>query len=539
MAASGAKVLQLRSVEYARTHGVRIHCRSCFEDGPGTVVVGEEETMEHPLVTAVTHSTDEARITLIGVPDRPGAAALDLRGAGRRRRATSTRSSRTSRLAEARRRGLLHRPSEDLRAAERALEPGRPRARRHAMVDRRDREGLDRRRRHASPPRRRGPCLRDARRRGDQHRDDLDLADQDLLRDRAESVPRPCARSTALSSSARAASSPTRDPGERATRVSRSSARPAPSGTTMLAMLRERALPSFRARPVRLRALGGAVRRGPHRPRAHRRDGHRRLRHRALLRRGRAPRDWAPRFVEHGAIVIDNSSCWRMIPRCHSSSPRSIPRRSRPTKGSSPTRTARRCRRSSCSSRSRTRPAGANRVHLLSIDIGHRRRAIEELKDQASAILAGNEPPKPEIYPHQIAFNVLPQVETFKDGDDYTTEERKVIAESRKILGLPGLRITATCARVPVINCHSEALNVETLVDLSPDECRALLGRAPGVIVVDDHTRAAIRSPPRPPDTTRSSSGGSVATIQTPHAQPLDRRRQPAQGRGDERRTDR
>ena len=75
MAASGAKVLQLRSVEYARTHGVRIHCRSSFDDGPGTVVVGEEETVEHPLITAVTHSTEEARITLVGVPDRPGAAA--------------------------------------------------------------------------------------------------------------------------------------------------------------------------------------------------------------------------------------------------------------------------------------------------------------------------------------------------------------------------------------------------------------------------------------------------------------------------------
>jgi len=75
MAASGAKVLQLRSVEYARTHGVRIHCRSSFDSTPGTFVLGEDETMEHPLITAVTHSTDEARITLIGVPDRPGAAA--------------------------------------------------------------------------------------------------------------------------------------------------------------------------------------------------------------------------------------------------------------------------------------------------------------------------------------------------------------------------------------------------------------------------------------------------------------------------------
>jgi aspartate kinase len=74
MSASGAGVLQLRSVEYARTHGVRIHCRSSFDDTPGTIVVSEQETMEHPLITAVTHSTGEARVTLQGVPDTPGAA---------------------------------------------------------------------------------------------------------------------------------------------------------------------------------------------------------------------------------------------------------------------------------------------------------------------------------------------------------------------------------------------------------------------------------------------------------------------------------
>jgi aspartate kinase len=75
MAASGAGVLQLRSVEYARNHGVRIHCRSSFEDAPGTVVLAEGETMEQPLITAVTHSTAEARVTLVDVPDEPGAAA--------------------------------------------------------------------------------------------------------------------------------------------------------------------------------------------------------------------------------------------------------------------------------------------------------------------------------------------------------------------------------------------------------------------------------------------------------------------------------
>jgi aspartate kinase len=74
MSASGAGVLQLRSVEYARTHAVRIHCRSSFTEEPGTFVVGEEETMERPLITAVTHSTDEARLTLLGVPDHPGIA---------------------------------------------------------------------------------------------------------------------------------------------------------------------------------------------------------------------------------------------------------------------------------------------------------------------------------------------------------------------------------------------------------------------------------------------------------------------------------
>jgi aspartate kinase len=74
MASSGAKVLQLRAVEYARNHDVRIHCRSSASEAPGTLVLSEQETMERPLVTAVTHSTDEARVTLTGVPDEPGVA---------------------------------------------------------------------------------------------------------------------------------------------------------------------------------------------------------------------------------------------------------------------------------------------------------------------------------------------------------------------------------------------------------------------------------------------------------------------------------
>jgi aspartate kinase len=123
MAASGAKVLQLRSVEYARTHGVRIHCRSSFEDAPGTVVLGEDETMEHPLITAVTHSNEEARITLLGVPDRPGAAAA-IFGALAEANCNVDTIIQNEPLEEGRDAEVSFTiASEDLPAAERALEP--------------------------------------------------------------------------------------------------------------------------------------------------------------------------------------------------------------------------------------------------------------------------------------------------------------------------------------------------------------------------------------------------------------------------------
>jgi aspartate kinase len=125
MAASGAKVLQLRAVEYARTHGVRLHVRSSFEDSPGTVVVGEDETMEHPLITAVTHSTDEARITLLGVPDRPGAAAA-IFGALADAGCNVDTIIQNEPLGDGRDAEVSFTlPTDDLRAAEQALEPVR------------------------------------------------------------------------------------------------------------------------------------------------------------------------------------------------------------------------------------------------------------------------------------------------------------------------------------------------------------------------------------------------------------------------------
>ncbi|PZS10007.1 MAG: aspartate kinase [Solirubrobacterales bacterium] len=123
MAASGARVLQLRAVEYARNHGVRIHCRSSFDSRPGTFVLGEQETMERPLITAVTHAADEARITLLGVPDRPGAAAA-IFGALADAGCNVDTIIQNEPLGEGRGAEVSFTiPREDLAAAELALEP--------------------------------------------------------------------------------------------------------------------------------------------------------------------------------------------------------------------------------------------------------------------------------------------------------------------------------------------------------------------------------------------------------------------------------
>src|SRR4029453_14738770 len=117
---------------------------------------------------------------------------------------------------------------------------------------------------------------------------------------------------------------------------------------------------------------------------------------------------------------------------------------------------------------------------------GTGREAIKELKEQSKAILDGKQADA-EVFPHQLAFNVIPQVGGFDDGDDYTTEERKVMRETRKILDLPeAVGISATCVRVPVVTGHSESVNVQTERELSPDECRELLSDAPGLVVLDD-----------------------------------------------------
>jgi aspartate-semialdehyde dehydrogenase len=198
-------------------------------------------------------------------------------------------------------------------------------------------------------------------------------------------------------------------------------------------------------------------------------------------------REWAPRFADAGAVVIDNSSCWRMEPDVPLVVAEVNPDALAAHRGivANP----------NCSTMQMVvalKPihdaAGIERIVVSTYQStsGTGVRAVRELQDQSHAILHGAEPEPPAVYPHRIAFNVLPQVEAFREGDDYTTEERKMMAETRRILGDDSLRVSATCARVPVVTGHSESINVQTREDLPPERCRELLSAAPGVTVIDD-----------------------------------------------------
>ncbi|MFP4056530.1 MAG: aspartate-semialdehyde dehydrogenase [Candidatus Brocadiia bacterium] len=126
---------------------------------------------------------------------------------------------------------------------------------------------------------------------------------------------------------------------------------------------------------------------------------------------------------------------------------------------------------------------------------GTGRAAVAELEDQVAALQEGRAP-QPQVYPHQIAFNVLPHIGSLKDEmPGYTSEELKMRRETRKILDDESIQVTATCVRVPVFNGHAEALNVQFEEKLSADEARDILRQAPGVEVVDDMAQARYPTP--------------------------------------------
>ena len=202
---------------------------------------------------------------------------------------------------------------------------------------------------------------------------------------------------------------------------------------------------------------------------------------------GSRSEEWAPRFVEAGAVVVDNSSFWRM----HDDVPLVVSDVNPDALDSHRGIIA----NPNCSTMQMVvalKPildaVGIERLVVSTYQSvsGTGQRAVEELENQTRSIIDAKELPTPSVYPHRIAFNVLPQVESFKDGDDYTTEERKMMAETRKILGATEIGISSTCVRVPVYTGHSESINVQTREPLSPEECRGLLAEAPGLIVLDN-----------------------------------------------------
>jgi aspartate-semialdehyde dehydrogenase len=197
--------------------------------------------------------------------------------------------------------------------------------------------------------------------------------------------------------------------------------------------------------------------------------------------------EWTPKLVEAGAVVVDNTSYWRM----HDDVPLVVSEVNPDALSGHSGIIA----NPNCSTMQMVvalKPlydaAGIERLVISTYQAvsGTGKAAIDALNAECRALIGGYELPEPQIYPHQIAFNVLAHAGSFPDGDDHTDEERKLINETRKILGDPEIKVSATCVRVPVVTGHSEAVNVETRDPLEPEQARELLAAAPGVTVVDD-----------------------------------------------------
>ncbi len=198
-------------------------------------------------------------------------------------------------------------------------------------------------------------------------------------------------------------------------------------------------------------------------------------------------REWAHKFVAAGAVVVDNSSAFRRDPEIPLVVSEVNPEALEGHKGliANP----------NCSTMQlmvALKPiydaAGIDRLNVSTYQSvsGTGVKAVKELEDQTRAALAGDPLPDPTIYPHHIAFNVLGGAGNFPEGDDHTDEERKMMFETRKILGDESIKIAVTCARVPVRSSHSESVTLETRDDLSVEQARELLSNMPGLILVDD-----------------------------------------------------
>jgi aspartate-semialdehyde dehydrogenase len=197
--------------------------------------------------------------------------------------------------------------------------------------------------------------------------------------------------------------------------------------------------------------------------------------------------EFAPAAAASGAVVVDNSSAFRMDPEIPlvvpEVNPHAIARYKKRGIIANP----------NCSTIQMVvalKPIhDAARIKRVVVSTyqavsGTGLKAIDELLAQTRALLASQEIQK-KVYPHQIAFNCLPHIDVFLDNG-YTKEEMKMVNETQKIMEDPAIRVTATTVRVPVVYSHSESVNIETEKKITPREVRELLSKAPGVKVVDN-----------------------------------------------------
>ena len=209
---------------------------------------------------------------------------------------------------------------------------------------------------------------------------------------------------------------------------------------------------------------------------------------------GGTSRRWAPVAAKAGAVVIDNSSAWRMDRDVPLVVPEVNPEDAVKHSGiiSNP----------NCSTIQAVvvlyplhKAAGLKYINISTYQsvAGTGIAAVEELSKGTGEVLAGRSAAH-GVYPHQIAFNLLPHIGAF-DESGISEEEWKMVNESRKIMHLPGLRVSGITVRVPVFRGHGESVTAQFEKEISPDEARKILSRAPGVMVADDPKNAVYPLP--------------------------------------------
>jgi len=204
---------------------------------------------------------------------------------------------------------------------------------------------------------------------------------------------------------------------------------------------------------------------------------------------GGISKDFAPYAVQAGAVVVDNSSAFRMDPDVPLVVPEINPQDIKKNRGiiANPNCTTAITLMALFPLHQEFR---VKRIFAASYQAvsGTGAQAIEELRSQVHAVVSG-QPVEKSVYPHQIAFNVLPHVDSFLETG-YTKEEMKMQNEGRRIMHHPTFKASVTCVRVPVYRAHSVAVNAEFERPVSLKDAREVLGRAPGLEVVDDPSKA-------------------------------------------------